>query len=1047
MTTEVKNSSSFKGFMRESKIRTPKYQPVKVVKPEKHDAMYPMRWPPYDNTDVENRIDGVLGPLSIFAPFPHEDEPEHVELELERPVTPIDQEIKSQPSSLDQLTKFVRRRIAARPDVPFLSIEDQQNLAGIIMGEVNLIWPDIRKQIDDPFLSPEENKELNRRIAVYIVTVCEQLFSHYLDKAQVLNSRGVFSGPANMSRLKAQLALEASKFLTILTIRRYIVADMRGQGETESASSEDFFTSHPTKAKTAVGGFAQLSYEGLIQTSRPKSKVKKYRMRTLDHDVREMTNNMPSLDTSKLMDLVAQLPDRAMASPSEDARSLASRISERESKTSTFSQEEASLQKVLLKRCSSDPNLHDGETLLEEMEISERVRDDPFHQYELEVLHRERDIMAKEKVADDQPKIGSREYAAEDLRRLVDRKDESHQEVDEDLPPLLQAIVRNARHDGLKEKMAEKMEELEKKKQQRIEDEHIAVEAPTHPQPATVNSKLSNELTVRTSDIRVSERVCMSSITLNRFATVYNDLIEEVDPATVKGLDKNLFLSDEIREVYREIMKTVPQDHLDLDDDLMVIPAAENISLAGAMASTTLAKKPNERVINPQLRKGHDPPWGEMDAKNWARTPSSPPKNFQGDNTFTPLTPNPDKIHAAFNNQPSKTSQPLTSSENMPSVVADKMARTYASWLQWWKSTVTSDDYMKFLSTQETDFMGVLFHFYDSEDDDGEDENDDGDSGGGTGGGSTIGIRNRPRPPRRNNTRSSHSIKATEQRERDKKVQELKALKTEYKEGFWNVNSVLLGGLGKDPGLEVDEEEANKTQKPVEASKSAKTLAERAAQARQARLIREKSRVTSQASGRLSSTTHSATSKSSEAEFQKPATPQERLEHVWACLKMTDSMKLDMAIKYSCNEFFDRLNEVMEKWETAADLILKREALLEKLENFERRASDPNRFFEKGHKGSSVLRLEEARQRSFYYKSIDALEVEIKVELDYVKEKFQDSITFQGRPYEDKMKWDRVEMLYWLQEERKQHAIQYEALTRQLPLKHAQLEPIQLQAK
>ena len=39
----------------------------------------------------------------------------------------------------------------------------------------------------------------------------------------------------------------------------------------------------------------------------------------------------------------------------------------------------------------------------------------------------------------------------------------------------------------------------------------------------------------------------------------------QIDPVTVKNLDKNLFLSDEIREVYREIMKTVPSDHLNLD--------------------------------------------------------------------------------------------------------------------------------------------------------------------------------------------------------------------------------------------------------------------------------------------------------------------------------------------------------------------------------------------------------------------------------------------------------------------------------------------------
>lgn len=36
------------------------------------------------------------------------------------------------------------------------------------------------------------------------------------------------------------------------------------------------------------------------------------------------------------------------------------------------------------------------------------------------------------------------------------------------------------------------------------------------------------QLVVLTSDIRVSERVCLSSITLDCHDTVYNDLIEEV---------------------------------------------------------------------------------------------------------------------------------------------------------------------------------------------------------------------------------------------------------------------------------------------------------------------------------------------------------------------------------------------------------------------------------------------------------------------------------------------------------------------------------------
>ena len=44
----------------------------------------------------------------------------------------------------------------------------------------------------------------------------------------------------------------------------------------------------------------------------------------------------------------------------------------------------------------------------------------------------------------------------------------------------------------------------------------------------------------------------------------------------------------------------------------------------------------------------------------------------------------------------------------------------------------------------------------------------------------------------------------------------------------------------------------------------------------------------------------------------------------------------------------------------------------------------------------------------------------------------------------DKMKWDRIEMLHWLQEERKENAIRYEAMLKDLPMKFNQLEPLTL---
>lgn len=51
------------------------------------------------------------------------------------------------------------------------------------------------------------------------------------------------------------------------------------------------------------------------------------------------------------------------------------------------------------------------------------------------------------------------------------------------------------------------------------------------------------QMDVRTSDIRVSERVCMSSITIDRFSTVYNDLKDEVGyDYCLKILFKNAYL-------------------------------------------------------------------------------------------------------------------------------------------------------------------------------------------------------------------------------------------------------------------------------------------------------------------------------------------------------------------------------------------------------------------------------------------------------------------------------------------------------------------------
>ena len=42
--------------------------------------------------------------------------------------------------------------------------------------------------------------------------------------------------------------------------------------------------------------------------------------------------------------------------------------------------------------------------------------------------------------------------------------------------------------------------------------------------------------------------------------------LSQIDPETVKQLDSNLYLGNEINEVYKEIMRTMPSDHLDLEN-------------------------------------------------------------------------------------------------------------------------------------------------------------------------------------------------------------------------------------------------------------------------------------------------------------------------------------------------------------------------------------------------------------------------------------------------------------------------------------------------
>ena len=51
-----------------------------------------------------------------------------------------------------------------------------------------------------------------------------------------------------------------------------------------------------------------------------------------------------------------------------------------------------------------------------------------------------------------------------------------------------------------------------------------------------------------------------------------------------------------------------------------------------------------------------------------------------------------------------------------------------------------------------------------------------------------------------------------------------------------------------------------------------------------------------------------------------------------------------------------------------------------------------------------------------------------------VKLDFQDVLTFEGRAYLEKMQWDKTEMLFYLQEERRKRALTSSQVTKELTM-------------
>uniref|UniRef100_A0A4W5N2Y9 Uncharacterized protein n=1 Tax=Hucho hucho TaxID=62062 RepID=A0A4W5N2Y9_9TELE len=237
---------------------------------------------------------------------------------------------------------------------------------------------------------------------------------------------------------------------------------------------------------------------------------------------------------------------------------------------------------------------------------------------------------------------------AHDLRRLLQDRvivDQAVTESYTDLPPLIKALTwrSSTKLQQLTHTLQKQEEEGEKRERYRV-----PVEEPEHPQGAVVNVALSHGSLARTAAARVTDRVLRDTINIHTYPPVYNYLIKELELSSVQWLDRNLFAGEEIKEVYKELSKGKSTQYLNFDEDPMIEPALTNVRWS-------LKKRNHQRLINPQLKR-------------------------QNTNAMS---------HRKRTEIPADHEKP-----------EDQNSRAYMAWLQWWKTDLSVEDYLRYITNQ-----------------------------------------------------------------------------------------------------------------------------------------------------------------------------------------------------------------------------------------------------------------------------------------------------------------------------------------------------------
>ncbi|KAJ3124936.1 Coiled-coil domain-containing protein 87 [Nowakowskiella sp. JEL0407] len=535
---------------------------------------------------------------------------------------------------------------------------------------------------------------------------------------------------------------------------------------------------------------------------------------------------------------------------------------------------------------------------------------------------------------------------------------------------------------------------------------------------------------VRTMNSRVSTRVPKGLITLAAEpAAAITEFGSEVDAKLLNGLDEKLIRFKEVEELYDEIMKTVTGNHFETksdDSNSISCPAApydprlpiSNIFLGlspkitistieqyhyqisgfkvppTSIFATAVAKATS--ILNPNTKHTQFTPFTSTAKK---------PKGIKQNEKYTtrqkilqkykthPYSPRIKKFPTRqyvpaddFKTNRFKTMQKIVSSR------FNTFKYNYGGYIPYDIDTIrvqklegfSVKDYLDFVRGRVTDFVSQLL----------------------------IDERLDAEVARLKLERDEMEKVEEEGREREEKwrrsCEERRRKMLEFRDGFWNAgvidyieeinndknDMVESDGDGKVVGIESDA--AGKFEGNVESSVPESPDA--------------KPDLTTQPTNKL----HPITPKT-DLDIKKL---QSELESIWIQLKMPTDQKLEMAIKYGSPRFSSKLEKAIELWKTITKNIIEREELLLKIENFESTASDPIRFFRPGTEGSSETRLKEAHQREEFMRKLQYYEARITESVSLIKYELNETVTFDGAPYLEKMKRDYTDIIFKLQKSR-----------------------------